>query len=113
MFEQRNSYKFADELRNITQSINATPKRSLGNMAPVNVTKDTQKEARFNAFLERTRRDKLADKRKSSIKKGKTKRMQYKFKVNDRVRISHLKHTYTLREYDQKWTGGYNPQISS
>lgn len=73
-------------------------------MAPVNVTKDTQEEARFNAFLERTRRDKLADKRKSSIKKGKTKRMQYKSKVNDRVRISHLKHTFQ-REYNQKWTG--------
>lgn len=42
--------KFVDELANITQSINATPTRPLGDMAPVDVTKDTEGEARFSAF---------------------------------------------------------------
>jgi hypothetical protein len=36
--------------------------------------------------------------------KGKKTRKQYRFKVNDQVRILHLKHTFQ-REYDQKWTG--------
>lgn len=99
MFVQKDSYKFVDELANITQSINATPTRPLGDMAPVDVTKDTEGEARFSAFLERTKRDKQTN------EKGKKQRKRYyKFKVNDRVRISHLKHTFQ-REYDQKWTG--------
>lgn len=56
MFVQNDSYKFVDELANITQSINATPSRPLGDMTPVDVTKDTEGEARFSAFLERTKR---------------------------------------------------------
>lgn len=56
MFVQNDSYKFVDELANITQSINATPSRPLGDMIPVAVTKDTEGEARFSAFLERTKR---------------------------------------------------------
>lgn len=56
MFVQNDSYKFVDELANITQSINATPSRPLGDMIPVDVTKDTEGEARFSAFLERTKR---------------------------------------------------------
>jgi hypothetical protein len=38
MFLQRQSYKFVDELANITQSINATPSRPFGNLAPVKIT---------------------------------------------------------------------------
>lgn len=56
MFVQNDSYKFVDELANITQSINAKPSRPLGDMTPVDVTKDTEGEARFSAFLERTKR---------------------------------------------------------
>jgi len=32
------------------------------------------------------------------------KRSVYKFKVDDRIRITHLKHP-VQRDYDQKWTG--------
>lgn len=39
-----------DELANIRQSKNAIPPRPLGDMAPVDVTKDTDGEARFSAF---------------------------------------------------------------
>jgi hypothetical protein len=93
MFVQKNSYRFVDELANITQRINATPSRPLGNMAPVNVTKESQ-EARYNAYVERTKRDEQAKHdNRVSMEEKKTKR-QHKFKVNDKVRISHLKHTY-------------------
>jgi hypothetical protein len=69
-------------------------------MAPVNVTKETQEEARYKAYVERTKRDKQA---KLVSIKGK-KRRKHKFKVNNKVRISHLKHAFQS-EYDQKWTG--------
>jgi hypothetical protein len=65
MFLQRQSYKFADELANITQSINATPSRPLGNMAPVNLTKETEEEARYNAYVKRTETDMQSRTRKS------------------------------------------------
>lgn len=105
MFVQKDSYKFMDELANITQSINATPTRPLGDMAPVDVTKDTEGET--SAFLERTKRDKQTYKKRVSLKGKKKRKRYYKLKVNDRVRISHLKHTFQ-REYDQKWKVKYS-----
>lgn len=56
MFVQKDSYKFVDELSNITQSINATSTRPLGDMAPVDVTKDTQGGARFSAFFRKNKK---------------------------------------------------------
>lgn len=100
IFVQNDSYKFVDELANITQSINATPTRPLGDMAPVDVTKG---EAMFSAFLERTKSDKQTNVKRVSLKGKKQRKRYFKFKVNDRVRILHLKHTFQ-REYDQKWT---------
>lgn len=73
-----------DELANITQSINATPTRPLGDMAPVDVTKDTG-EARFSAFLERTKRDKQTNDKRVSLKEKKQRKRYYKFKVNDEL----------------------------
>lgn len=56
MFVQKDSYKFVDELSNITKSINATSTRPLGDMAPVDVTKDTEGEARFSAFFRKNKK---------------------------------------------------------
>lgn len=56
MFVQKDSYKFVDELSNITQSINATSTRPLGDMAPVDVTKDTEGGARFSAFFRKNKK---------------------------------------------------------
>lgn len=56
MYVQKDSYKFVDELSNITQSINATSTRPLGDMAPVDVTKDTEGEARFSAFFRKNKK---------------------------------------------------------
>lgn len=50
MFVQKDLYKFVDELANITQSINATSTRQLGDMAPVDVTKDTEGETGLVRF---------------------------------------------------------------
>lgn len=50
MFVQKDLYKFVDELANITQSINATSTRQFGDMAPVDVIKDTEGEARCSTL---------------------------------------------------------------
>lgn len=104
IFVQKDSCMLVDELANITQSINSTLTRPLGEMAPVDVTKETKGDAMFSALLERTKRDKHTNEKRGSLKGKKQRKRYYKFKVNYRARISHLKHTFQL-EYDQKWTG--------
>jgi hypothetical protein len=73
-------------------------------MAPVNVTKESQEEARYDAYVEIAKRDEQAKHDNKVSMKGKKRKSQYKFKVNDKVRISHLKQTFQ-RDYNQKWTG--------
>ncbi|XP_033729641.1 uncharacterized protein LOC117318795 [Pecten maximus] len=43
-------------------------------------------------------------KKQSVIRKTKKVRKPFKFKVGDKVRLSHLRNLFS-REYDQKWTG--------
>lgn len=105
MFVQKQTHRFIDELANITKSINATPTRPLGSMAPAEVTKETEEEARYNAYVVRNKRDIKQNTKKRSLKSEiKKRKKSYKFKINDKVRISHLRRTFQ-REYDQKWTG--------
>jgi hypothetical protein len=102
MLMHNNSYQYLEELPKITESINNTPSRPLGGMLPSEVNEDTQEEVGYRAYLERTKRDKPRIKQATaSAKKPKS---PYKFKVNDKVRITHLRHTFQ-REYEQKWTG--------
>ena len=51
MFTYNQSYKFLDDLPKITQAINDTPSRSLGNIAPSAVNKSNADEVRLNAYL--------------------------------------------------------------
>jgi hypothetical protein len=46
----------------------------------------------------------LAEEETPVISKPKRVRKPFKFKVGDRVRISHLRNIFT-REYDEKWSG--------
>ena len=105
MFTDRNGYKYIDTLQNLTDSINDTPSRPLGGMLPSKVNKENEDEVRLNAYLQRTntrltKHGRLKTKRLAE----KQIRLTFKFKINDRVRISHLKRPF-MREYDQKWTG--------
>jgi hypothetical protein len=96
MFNQNQSYEFVEQLPAITKNINDTPSRPLGGMAPSEVTEKNVEETRYSAYLARLKKPK----RSQSSKKKRI----YKFKVNDRVRITHTKHVFQ-REYGQKWTG--------
>ncbi len=68
-------------------------------MAPNQVTKDQETDIWCNLYLPKQRTH-----QKISKSKDDTKRPRFRFKVDDKVRISHLKHVFS-REYDQKWSG--------
>ena len=108
MFSQKNSFKYLKELQDITNGINNTPNRSLGNIEPSSVNKSNDDEVRLNAYLVRSNTKlksvKNTRKKPHSTTRKMYKRPVYKFKINDRVRISRLK-TPFLREASEKWTG--------
>jgi len=109
MFMEKNSSHYIDSLSDITKGVNDTPSRPLGEIVPSSVNKSNEDEVRLKSYLVRTK-TKLVPEIKKSPKKTKLKsnkrkkRSVYKFKVDDRVRITHLKHPFQ-RDYDQKWTG--------
>lgn len=103
MFTQNQSYEFLSKLQAVTDNINNTPSRPLGGITPASVTKENEEEVRYRAYLQRNKRPGVVS-RKSKNSKIAEKKKPYKFKVGDKVRISHLRRTFQ-REYDQKWTG--------
>ncbi|KAJ8298982.1 hypothetical protein KUTeg_023042 [Tegillarca granosa] len=107
MFTERQSYKFIDKLQDMVKSVNDTPSRPLGNVAPSSVYKDNEDEIRLNSYLIRTK-TKLSPNKplvKRKIEKSrKRRRPVFKFKINDKVRITYLRHPFR-REYQKKWTG--------
>ena len=108
MFTQNNSYKYLNQLQDITKNINETPSRPLKEMAPSQVNKENEEEVRLNQYLVRTKTKLKNDyKPQETIKKHnkkKSKKPFYKLKVNDHVRMTHLSRPFQ-REYDQKWSG--------
>ena len=67
-------------------------------MAPTYITKDNEGESRLQQYLLRQGTSK-----KSSIPKKKA-RKKYKYKIDQTVRLSHIRSVFD-REYSQKWTG--------
>ncbi|KAJ8317946.1 hypothetical protein KUTeg_003037 [Tegillarca granosa] len=55
MFTESQSYEYIKELLDIVQSINDTPSRPLGNVAPSNVHKNNEDKIRLNAYLVQTK----------------------------------------------------------
>ncbi|KAJ8313183.1 hypothetical protein KUTeg_009263 [Tegillarca granosa] len=55
MFTERQSYKFIDNLQDIVKSVNDTPSRPLGNVAPSSINKINEDEIRLNSYLIRTK----------------------------------------------------------
>lgn len=108
LLEERQSNEYIKDLSLITKGINDTPSRPLGDISPSKVTKENSDEVRLNAYLVRTKTKLRAPQKikKSTDKKTRKKKHPsvYKFKIGDRVRITHLKKTF-MREYHQKWSG--------
>ena len=77
MFSQKNSFKYLKELQDITNGINNTPNRSLGNIEPSSVNKSNEDEVRLNAYLVRSN-TKLKSVKNTRKKPHSTTRKMYK-----------------------------------
>ena len=87
-FMYKNSYKCIDKLQRFAGGYNKTHHRTI-DMAPSDVTIDNEEDARISSYLSRLKN---------------YKKQAYRFKIGDRIRISHLRKTFS-REYDQSFSG--------
>lgn len=90
-FTYRQSYEYVDKLQSFADSYNHTKHRTI-DMEPADVTKNNSEAVRLATYFARNRDTKVR------------KKWRFKFKVGDRVRITHVRNIFT-REYDEKWTG--------
>ena len=89
--------RYIDVLQEIVHSYNHTLHRSLG-ATPASITEEKEGESRLQQYLLRrggTKRFTMPKKKARKI---------YKFKINQTVRLSHVRSLFD-REYSQKWTG--------
>ena len=100
-FTKNQTYRYIDNLQQFADSYNRTPHRSLNFIAPINVNNDNKVDLWAFMYLKQNKNQ------LKKIKPIKTSRKQssnvYAFKMNDMVRISHLKITFQ-RSYDEQWT---------
>ena len=89
MMRKNRSYRYIDQLQNLISNYNQSPHRSLGYIAPNDVNK--QNEADVFAYMYLRKPKKLR------------KKIQFRFRKGDLVRISHLKHPFR-RSYQQQNT---------
>lgn len=89
----KRNYRYIDHLQQLVDNYNETPHRSLNYTAPKDVTKLNEADLWAFMYLKKSQ-------------KGKQKRRipSFKFKVDDLVRISYLKHPFR-RTYQQQYTG--------
>ena len=83
------TYVYLNQLQSFAKSYNETFHRTI-QMAPTDVNEQNETAVWWKMYWPK--------KQKKTVKKP------FKFKVGDRVRLSHLRNPFT-REYDQKWTG--------
>ena len=89
--------RYIDVLQDILHSYNHTLHRSLG-ATPASITEVKEGESRLQQYLLRRGRTKWSTMPKKKVRKI------YKFKINQTVRLSHVRSVFD-REYSQKWTG--------
>ena len=95
--ESKQTHKWEDVLDKMTRSYNHTPHSTIG-MRPVNVNTSNQVEL-WNKLFARAG--------KSKIKKEtppKTRKIRYKFKIGDKVRISNFKKVFDKTSFSHRWT---------
>jgi len=88
-FNKQRTHRYVDVIQDIVKSYNATPHRSLNNIAPKDVNKANQANIWGYMYLKPKKRT-----------KGVT---PYHFKVGDLVRISHKNMVFD-RSYDEHFT---------
>ncbi len=94
-FTYKQSYEYADKLQTFADSYNHTYHRTIG-LTPSKVTKKMETDIWWKMYWPK----KGSEKQKTS----KTKQKPFRFKVGDRVRLTHLRNVFS-REYDERWTG--------
>ncbi|KAK3104718.1 hypothetical protein FSP39_008545 [Pinctada imbricata] len=97
LFTHFQKYEYKDILQEMVKSINETPNRSINGHTPASITSKNEEEVRLDAYIARRKED------KSKTKLKKPRRIPFRFKIGDQVRITHLKRVFQ-REYDQTYT---------
>lgn len=82
-------HRYIDILQDLVLNYNNRPHKSLGQWTPSIITNQNEDDARYVVYLPQ-------NKMSQPVKK-------YKFYLNDKIRISHLKHLFFL-DYQQKRT---------
>ena len=102
-FTKNRTYRYVDVLQNLVASYNATPHRSLNNTAPKDVNETNKYDLWAYMYIKPIHKEKRVRKKKESKKAQRKGSKQFAFKVNDMVRLSHLKKPFQ-RAYQQQWT---------
>ena len=97
-FRHKQAYRYLDVIQKFVYDYNHRPHTSLGKFSPAEVNKINANEVRFDSYIIRQRKIK-SEPRTSKTKK----RKKYKFKIDDLVRITYVRHPFQ-RDYKQKWT---------
>lgn len=100
-FQKNRTNRYVDILPDLVANYNATPHRSLKGLAPKEVTKDNEANVWATLYLKKA---KTIGKRIKTTKKKIRHTIKYRYKIDDLVRLSHLKHVFQ-RGYNQQFTG--------
>lgn len=78
----------------IVDNYNSIPHRSLNGLAPNKVTKKNEADVWAVLYLKKSKTKKKTPKLKGKFEKLPT--IKYRYKINDMVRLSHLKHVFRI-----------------
>lgn len=101
-FKKNRTYKYVHILVEIVRNYNSTPHRSLNGLSPKEVNKENEADVWPTLYLKNDKSKK--ERKKCCVQKKKRRSIKYRYKVNDLVRLSHLKHIFR-RGYNQQFTG--------
>ena len=89
-FSHKETYTYIETLQDLVSNYNNSPHTTLNGRAPNDVTHTNEAQIWKEMYID-------------SVNKKTFKPKPFKFKVGDKVRISHLKYIFQ-RDYQQKWT---------
>jgi transposase InsO family protein len=90
---KNHTYNYTKVLQKVVHSYNHTKHRMLG-QTPSSVNETNESEVRLGQYLIKNK----------SISRKSEKRRKFTFKLDETVRVSHLRQTFD-REYQEKWSG--------
>lgn len=87
-FHQNQTYRYVEVLQDLVYNYNNRPHSSLGTKSPAQIDKNNEAIVWKRMYIDSTKR---------------ARKRPYKYKLGDKVRISHLKYQFQ-RDFHQKWT---------